>query len=55
MPIGSGTSPSSFMLKRFTIMPKTPVSGAGWMRGVLVMSSSWLRGYDMKTPATAAV
>ena len=56
MPSGSGTSPSSFLLKRFTIMPKTPVIGAGWIRAcaghvVLLMFG----GYDIQTPATGAV
>src|SRR3954453_2393596 len=49
MPIGSGTSPSSFLLKRLTMVPKTPVIGAGWMRVVPVMSSScvrWVRHPD---------
>src|SRR4051794_27284314 len=41
--MGSGTSPRSFLLKRLTIAPKTPVMGAGWMRVVPVMSSSWVR------------
>jgi hypothetical protein len=40
-PTESGTLPSCFLAKRFTIAPKTPVIGVGGTRTLLMVSSCW--------------